>query len=328
MEGCLPQDALEAFVAGYFGVLEALLSCPVTTTLGPVQSAQPTLLGQVLARLPVVMQASIEGGGSATVLLTVRDALRIAAMVFGKEAARVADRLAENDLATLKELNGHAVRGGLARMLGEGAVVPAVETVLVSLGGASMMSRLTSATTPGSVVAMVHFAAPPDLEGDAAVFISGELMGGAATSAVEEGLESGPEASRLDMTAGDGTPDRRPDKPPYTILRSKKELRMTQDSNMTGRSPDTGGGPSNLDMILDIRLVVRARLGHIEMPIGEILSLGPGSIIEVGRTLDEPVDLLVNDKLIARGDVVVVDEKFGLRITEIVSPRERIESLR
>ena len=64
------------------------------------------------------------------------------------------------------------------------------------------------------------------------------------------------------------------------------------------------------------------------MPIGDILKLGPGSIIEVGHMVDEPVDLLVNGKLIARGDVVVVDEKFGLRITEIISPRERIESLR
>jgi flagellar motor switch protein FliN/FliY len=58
------------------------------------------------------------------------------------------------------------------------------------------------------------------------------------------------------------------------------------------------------------------------------MKLGPGSIIEVGHMVDEPVDLLVNGKLIARGDVVVVDEKFGLRITEIVSARERIESLR
>ena len=81
-------------------------------------------------------------------------------------------------------------------------------------------------------------------------------------------------------------------------------------------------------MVLDIRLVATARLGRIEMPISEILALGPGSIIEVGHLVDEPVELLVNDKLIARGDVVVVDEKFGLRITEIVSPRERIESLR
>ncbi|MCC6154900.1 MAG: flagellar motor switch protein FliN [Candidatus Hydrogenedentes bacterium] len=84
----------------------------------------------------------------------------------------------------------------------------------------------------------------------------------------------------------------------------------------------------NLDMVLDIRLTATARLGRVEMQISDILTLGPGSIIEVGHLVDEPVELLVNDKLIARGDVVVVDEKFGLRITEIVSPRERIESLR
>jgi flagellar motor switch protein FliN/FliY len=84
----------------------------------------------------------------------------------------------------------------------------------------------------------------------------------------------------------------------------------------------------NLEMVLDIGLIATARLGHVEMPIGDIMKLGPGSIIEVGHMVDEPVDLLVNGKLIARGDVVVVDEKFGLRITEIVSARERIESLR
>jgi len=76
----------------------------------------------------------------------------------------------------------------------------------------------------------------------------------------------------------------------------------------------------NLDMVYDIRLEATARLGRVELPIGSILNLGPGSV--------EPVELYINDKLIARGDVVVVDEKFGLRITEIVSARERIESLR
>ena len=93
-------------------------------------------------------------------------------------------------------------------------------------------------------------------------------------------------------------------------------------------APDGAGQPDNLDMVLDIGLTATARLGSVEMPLAEVLSLGPGSIIEVGHLVDEPVELLVNGKLIARGDVVVIDEKFGLRITEIISPRERIESLR
>ncbi|MBI4559640.1 MAG: flagellar motor switch protein FliN [Candidatus Hydrogenedentes bacterium] len=82
-----------------------------------------------------------------------------------------------------------------------------------------------------------------------------------------------------------------------------------------------------MDMVLDITLVATARLGRVEMPIRDILALGPGSVIEVGHLIDEPVELLVNDRIIARGDVVVVDEKFGLRITEIISPQARIESL-
>ncbi len=85
---------------------------------------------------------------------------------------------------------------------------------------------------------------------------------------------------------------------------------------------------ANLQMVMDIELSVVARLGELEMPIYEILRLGPGAILEIDKLVDEPVELLVNDKLVARGDVVVVDEKFGIRITEIVSQQKRIESLR
>jgi flagellar motor switch protein FliN/FliY len=85
---------------------------------------------------------------------------------------------------------------------------------------------------------------------------------------------------------------------------------------------------SNLDLIMNISLVATARLGRVEMPLRDILNLGPGSIVEIGHMVDEPIELLVNDKVIARGEVVLVDEKFGLRITEIMGTRDRIESLR
>ena len=84
----------------------------------------------------------------------------------------------------------------------------------------------------------------------------------------------------------------------------------------------------NIDLILDVQLSVVARLGQVQMPISDVLALGPGAIIEVGHSVEEPVELFVNEKLIARGEVVVVDEKFGLKITEIVSPTDRVKSLR
>ncbi|MBI4912380.1 MAG: flagellar motor switch protein FliN [Acidobacteria bacterium] len=83
----------------------------------------------------------------------------------------------------------------------------------------------------------------------------------------------------------------------------------------------------NLDLIMDIELQVVVRMGQTEMPLGELLKLTPGAIIELNRAADAPVDLLVNGKQIARGEVVVVDGNFAFRITEIESTAARIRSL-
>lgn len=102
------------------------------------------------------------------------------------------------------------------------------------------------------------------------------------------------------------------------------------------RAPAPASGPvmqlppvdtGNLDLLLDIELPVMVRMGQTEMPLGELLKLTPGSILELNRPADAPVDLLVNGKLIARGEVVVVDGNFAFRITEIESPAARIRSL-
>ncbi len=83
----------------------------------------------------------------------------------------------------------------------------------------------------------------------------------------------------------------------------------------------------NLDLLLDIQLPVVVRMGHTEMQMGELLKLTPGSILELNRSADAPVELLVNGKLIAKGEVVVVDGNFAFRITEIESRASRIRSL-
>ena len=87
------------------------------------------------------------------------------------------------------------------------------------------------------------------------------------------------------------------------------------------------GKPGNLDLILDIGLDVRVELGRTNMKIRDVLELGPGSVIELDKLAGELVDLLVNDKLFARGEVVVIDENFGVRVTDIMSIEQRIQSL-
>jgi len=84
---------------------------------------------------------------------------------------------------------------------------------------------------------------------------------------------------------------------------------------------------NNLDLILDIPLTVTVELGRSKMLINDLLQLGQGSVIELTKLVGEPLEVLVNSKLVARGEVVVVNDKFGVRLTEIASPMERVQSL-
>ena len=85
---------------------------------------------------------------------------------------------------------------------------------------------------------------------------------------------------------------------------------------------------SNLDRILDIPLVLSAQLGKRRMLIKDLLQLGPGSIVELDKLAGEPLEVLVNERLVARGEVVMVNEKFGIRLTDVISPMDRVNNLR
>lgn len=78
------------------------------------------------------------------------------------------------------------------------------------------------------------------------------------------------------------------------------------------------GDASNLDVLMNVPLQVTAELGKAKMSVAEVLKLGSGAIVELDRLAGGPIDLLVNDKLVARGEVVAVDDNFGVRITELV----------
>ncbi len=83
-----------------------------------------------------------------------------------------------------------------------------------------------------------------------------------------------------------------------------------------------------LELLLDVELEASLRFGSREMPLGEILDLGPGDVVELDRHVADPVDLIVGDKIVARGEVVLVNGNFGLRVTEVAAPRKRLESIR
>jgi flagellar motor switch protein FliN/FliY len=84
----------------------------------------------------------------------------------------------------------------------------------------------------------------------------------------------------------------------------------------------------NLELILDVPLGVSVELGRVRMPVRQLLSLTAGSVIELAKLAGEPLDVLINGRAVARGEAVMVNEKFGVRLTEIVSQKERVERLR
>ena len=96
------------------------------------------------------------------------------------------------------------------------------------------------------------------------------------------------------------------------------------------RTPPPAGPVMNpgIELLLDIELDASLRFGCREMPLSEILDLGPGDVVQLDRHVADPVDLVVGDKIVARGEVVLVNGNFGLRITEVAAPRRRLESIR
>jgi flagellar motor switch protein FliN/FliY len=86
-----------------------------------------------------------------------------------------------------------------------------------------------------------------------------------------------------------------------------------------------GGQEMNLNLILDVSVTLALEVGRAKMSVRDLLQLAPGAVVELDRVAGEPLDVLVNGVRIARGEVVVVNDKFGIRLTEVVSPTERME---
>lgn len=100
---------------------------------------------------------------------------------------------------------------------------------------------------------------------------------------------------------------------------------MVQQAKFQQLNPETDSIPGqNIGLLLDVPMPVSIELGRTTMTIESILDLGPGSVVELNKLAGEPVDLLVNNKMIAKGEVVVVDENFGIRITDLVAPQDRL----
>ena len=115
------------------------------------------------------------------------------------------------------------------------------------------------------------------------------------------------------------------------VVQDDLQLEATGQMTASAAGDEVGDGrtePAGVDLLLDIELEAALRFGCCEMPLEEILKLGPGDVVELDRHVTDPVDLVVGDKIVARGEVVLINGNFGLRVSEVAAPQKRLESIR
>ena len=137
--------------------------------------------------------------------------------------------------------------------------------------------------------------------------------------AFKEAAEGGDAAAAKAVEEGSVT-----EEPPS---QEKADVKEPEFGELEERQEDSNGIRPELDFLLEIPLDISVELGRRSMKIKELLQLSQGSVVELNKMAGEPADIYVNKKLMAKGEVVVVNEKFGIKLTEIISPAERVRSL-
>jgi len=188
-----------------------------------------------------------------------------------------------------------------------------------------------------------HLILAVDAEGLAAVLVEGRLIeAGHADPEVVRELWTGILASVAGRLGGTTGPARECRGEPCGLHLGSASVRMAlavEETGMAGTAPGRGADATpaepgkgvvqgNYALLLDVELAAVVRFGSREMELKELLELGPGDVVELDRHVADPVDLIVGDKIIAHGEVVLVNGNFGLRITEVAEPVRRLESIR
>ncbi len=130
-------------------------------------------------------------------------------------------------------------------------------------------------------------------------------------------------AAALEETKGNASPN----ETATEVSAAVEQVAPAQFANFGGAAPSASGAGNDISMILDIPVQLTVELGRTRIPIKHILQLAQGSVVELETLAGEPMDVLVNGFLIAQGEVVVVNDKFGIRLTDIVTPSERMRRL-
>ncbi|MCD6364223.1 MAG: flagellar motor switch phosphatase FliY [Synergistetes bacterium] len=326
-------------------VLSTLVNKPVEITVKEVKEGKLADIYELKKGSNLLLKIEFTEGimGNSAVILGEKEALAIADFMMGGDGSQLPEEL--------NELYQSAVNEALSQMMGS-----MTTTLSTLLGGKYVISPpssekvnldekpelISGLTENDSVVYLLYSfkigdvvdgemlqVFPLDMAKDLAskLLASASEAGESVSEEVQVESQSAP-AAQQPTSSSPPTPTVQAPQPapPPPPSQPAVEARPAQFAPLQ-TSQTSAVPPKNIELILDVPLKVTVELGKTRMLIRDILNLGPGSIIELDKLAGEPVEILVNGKPIARGEVVVIDENFGVRITDIISPRERLESL-
>jgi flagellar motor switch protein FliN len=237
------------------------------------------------------------------------------------DGVRMAQMLMSEPLDAAVALNeGH--RDALSELFRQFAGVAAT-ACKANYGGAvefQLESALPPTWQPASQASWV-FAAPQVAPLQWKVLASTELHTALLAAEVEKAQDAAAEAAKASAAPPAAPPAAPSVAPPAPVATPPAAAAKASPA------PAATGDASNLDLLLEVELDASLRFGQREMLLRDILELRPGSVVELNRQLQEPAELLVGGRIIARGEVVIVDGNYGLRITDIVQPHKRLESV-
>lgn len=269
-------------------------------------------LGGSLVQLNMNLQGAVSGEN--TIIIPDSGAILISNMTMGQGGNELTDMALNAFAQTMSQIYGAAASSISAKIgkpvhFGDSRPVVAHANTELTLPGGGSLVRLSysmkiGGQNPVNVSQVMSFRLARDLVGSAAGGFGGGMdfgMGAAAGgfSGAMPQQPLGPAPGQVGIQA----------------------VQYPELSQMAGSMQS----PHNISMLMDVQMQLSVELGRTHKSISEILGFGEGSIIELDKLAGEPVDVLVNGKLIAKGEVVVIDENFGVRVTEIVSPKSRLD---
>ncbi len=300
--------------------LTGLLGRDVGVSLAHVSETDPTSVSAALDSPYLFSFFNGTGGleGSTLFLAKEKDAAIMADLLIGQDGTSAPEKMTEMHLSAFGEVVHQAAEAftrGAKKMAGSKALWEAGEsTAQDPVAGGQILSRLGGAFTVLTFNVFIQ-----DL-------LSSEVLL-CLPDPVADGLTSGEEKRAVGTGVGVGAS---PSPKPSGVSTVNTQPRaggaqVEQLENEFAGSARPAGG--NIGLLLDVPLKLTVELGRTTKLVKEILALAPGSVVELDKLAGEAVDILVNEKLIAKGEVVVIDENFGVRITEIINPEERLNAV-